>query len=354
MRIWPASVILAGAVALHGTPAWASDENASANGGYSNSIELRDLARLGRAARGHLPGILRQIESDEPELRVAAARALGFIGGPETVDVLTELLDDERDVQLDWVAAEALGSIGEPSALPTLRRVAESHWYPPVREAATEAVERILSGGPSVPFDDRGFANVFFQYEQFGRSVACEGIRARFLPAEIASATDARQIETFRRSHNEKLKAEEPTVQTPYGEFRLESVDLLHKPHTVIPVEGGWLAGSDDGEWGGELAYYDASGTVENLLAQNVFALFELDRRILALTGLAHMSANRGYVYRIEKPTGEGWRAVPWRGLPGAPRAMRIEDTGELVVDTYWGGTVAIDPQGQMRMAPCL
>jgi HEAT repeat protein len=55
-----------------------------------------------------------------PEVRRAAAEALGRIGAPQASDALTSALAFDPEPPLRQAAAEALGRIGDPAAVPTL------------------------------------------------------------------------------------------------------------------------------------------------------------------------------------------------------------------------------------------
>ena len=78
------------------------------------------LGLLGDAiATGVLESAL--TDADRPTaVRCAAATALGRIGWTRSSDPLARVLAHSEDPQLRRAAAEALGSIGEPSALPAL------------------------------------------------------------------------------------------------------------------------------------------------------------------------------------------------------------------------------------------
>jgi HEAT repeat protein len=71
------------------------------------------------------------------EVRAAAARALGEIADPASVDVLVRALDDEFNVRC--VALGALGGVGDQQALPAVLRAAEDS-VPEVRFHAVSAL----------------------------------------------------------------------------------------------------------------------------------------------------------------------------------------------------------------------
>jgi hypothetical protein len=109
---------------------------------------------------------------------------------------------------------------------------------------------------------------------------------------------------------------------------------------------------ADRGEWGGELMFLGDDHSQRNILEQNVEDIYALGTRIVAVTGLAHLSMNLGMVYEIVRRADGVWIARRWRGLPGAPQASALVETGELLINAYEGGSILLSPDGSMRMAP--
>ena len=90
-------------------------------------------------------------------------------------------------------------------------------------------------------------------------------------------------------------------------------------PHIRIPAYGGFILGSGRGEWGGELAFRGSDGDVQVFLHEPVKAIEEISGNYLAFVGLAHLSANRGSVYRVTKDESEGVKIELFSKLSGAP-----------------------------------
>nr|WP_243850416.1 HEAT repeat domain-containing protein [Modestobacter marinus] len=94
------------------------------------------------------PGLLALLHDrwQPPEVRRAAATALGRIGSPQATAELTQLLATGPVPALQRVAAEALGRIGDPAAVPTL--VSGLHATDPgVRAACADALAAIGDEG---------------------------------------------------------------------------------------------------------------------------------------------------------------------------------------------------------------
>lgn len=74
----------------------------------------------GKADWAAAEGYVTALSADRPELRMAAANALGGLGNPKTVPHLVERLEDD-DLRVRARAARALGNIGDPRAIQPLR-----------------------------------------------------------------------------------------------------------------------------------------------------------------------------------------------------------------------------------------
>ena len=128
---------------------------------------------------------------------------------------------------------------------------------------------------------------------------------------------------------------------------------IKQEPSVALRVDGGWLAGSSRGEWGGELVFIADDGPAVVPLDENVLDIHGLGERTVVLTGLSHMGMNNGMVREVSRDASGHWTVRPWRALPGAPSQSWRVETGELLIDVYGGGTLLLHPDGSFRMAPC-
>jgi len=99
---------------------------------FAQALDARvpELRMAAASALGNLDyresvgALVRALEDPDPRVRLRAARACGEIGDPRAVGALSERLDDEATrVRLE--AAEALGRIGSPRAMDALLAVAD-------------------------------------------------------------------------------------------------------------------------------------------------------------------------------------------------------------------------------------
>jgi hypothetical protein len=103
-----------------------------------------ELGRIGPAAAPAVPGLIAALRDEDWWVRQEAKKALAAIG-PAAVPALASALGED-DPRTRMAAAEYLGNIGKPAhhALPFLDRMIESDPDPKCRQAAGEAVEKIL------------------------------------------------------------------------------------------------------------------------------------------------------------------------------------------------------------------
>jgi HEAT repeat protein len=333
-----------------------------------NDIVLRDLAETGPAARDAGSEVVRLLANDDPDIRIATARALGFIGYEPAAGALVGLLNDRIDPRLGRVAAESLGRLHAQVALPALDEAAKSHWYPPVREAASVAARHIRDGSPyESPWGDGNFAFEFFAYQDMGMNgPECAKFAARQIgepkssklyehesPAALKKLAYMSTILGYGPAEESPVDSKDKVIEvTP--DNMVEHRNLVEQvPHVALRVDGGWLVGSDRGEWGGELMFIGDDGVKQLVLDQNVEDIYRLGDKYVATTGLAHLTMNEGDLVELDRDQSGRWNSKIWKVLPGAPRASWLVEGGELLVKTVDGGTILISPDGGMRMATC-
>src|SRR5258708_15932580 len=102
-----------------------------------------------------LPDVLRELESDDPEMRFEAARAAGSLESPRAVVPLITILDDP-DSEVRLAAIGALGEIGGDVARKALEQCARGK-----DTAMREAADAAFGGADLVgdPLSLRPFTN---------------------------------------------------------------------------------------------------------------------------------------------------------------------------------------------------
>lgn len=330
---------------------------------------FRDLAETGHAGHDAGPVLAGLLQSEDWEVRLLAARALGYIGYEPAVPALAATLEQREDVRLNWVAAESLGRISDASAAGALDRTAGSHWHPAVRQAAAIAAGRIRDGTAyESEFNERNFAFDFFSYQHVLRSgSACRKWDAPAMReqknAKLYRDRDGKRLEllafnteiiSYGAREDLDLQPEEGRIITITPDNIVEHrTPQRQVPHVALRVPDGWLVGSNRGEWGGELAFVGDDGSEAVIDDINVEDIYVLGDRTLAITGLAHLTGNSGMVLAVERDAQGKWSTRPWRSLPGAPTASWRTAGDRLFIQTIGPDGLLLSSDGGMQMAEC-
>lgn len=319
---------------------------------------IRDIARHGD--EGKIAGpIIKQLLSDEHwDLRVTAARALGYIGYHDAIPELIDLLDEQHDWRLVYVSILSLGQLLSHEALDKLDQLSLNHWYSPVRDAATISIimikrnDKLESKYPPM----FRFYSEFADYTLVGNDLpVCDAghyanikdssdtkLYRSFFPEEVAKLNYSSPYEDF--DHDEKTGE-----YTPNGNIIYED----KYPDVALKIDDGWFTGIDRGEWGGELAYIDSEGNAYPILRRdNIYDLHATNVGLVALSGMNHMLSHYGFIMKLAKDDGGAWIAQKYMSLPGAPRSSWKTENGELLINTY-GGSVILTHDGELEMASC-
>lgn len=113
-----------------------------------------------------------------------------------------------------------------------------------------------------------------------------------------------------------------------------------HAADVVVPAFDGHLLGSDVGEWIGRLEYVARDGARQTILEENILGIVNGASGVFAIGGLAHMSTNRGAIYRIDRRHDGTLRASVLVTLAGAPSQVRTysDGTADFLVFEGWLG----------------
>ena len=295
---------------------------------FGRKLLVRDIAALKTRGKSAGPALAKYLADEDWDVRVGAARALGYIGYEDGANALIKLLARTDDWRLVLSAAESLGRLRAKEARPALAQISKEHWYPPVRAAAADASRTIRSGVTGKVEDPaQHFPSEFFGYEHAGEKM------------ESLEYDDAKSLRFPIAAHQHQLVA--VTVQEPGKAARREQ-------WVGVEVEDGNLAGSNHGEWGGEIGFIDGTGKPQIFATENTEAIYKTEHGIFAVTGLAHMSMNHGIIFKLSKGADGAWTAEKWRALPGAPHFSLLLADGKIFVSCY-GGMVMVSPDGSMK-----
>jgi HEAT repeat protein len=329
-----------------------------------STTTIEDVARAGAVAKEATPTLRRLLQAEDRDVRVAAARALGYIDGREAIPDLVALLRDDADLRLPWAAAEALGRLRARTATMALAGAAKTHWHPAVREKAAAALALMEKppGAEDADFEglhpkERWRAFVWLHSPPLP-SKQCDTSLQR-LPeptVRLELPRDRTRLEALAYAPSAfgfGTPPPPPPPPMPGAKPEPPPEPPRYAPHLAVRVEDGWLAAADRGEWGGELVFVPDHGKPYGVFDGNTGNLHRLGDRLVAVTGLGHMGINRAHVYEIARDGSGRWAAKPWRQLPQAPADSYLVAGGELAIEAYSSGTVLLAPDGSMRMAPC-
>lgn len=311
---------------------------------------LRDIGLAGHTAISAGPYILERYPEFGFDAKPQAARTLGQIGYRPAIPQLIKSLNSSSDWELSKASAEALGRLRAQEALPLLAYIAESHWHPETRDAARRAETAITS-------DPEGLRDIYGPAQQPGLS----NMEVRDGPEPCATVSDYPNLTPEK---NRFYASEEPEraanfqIPVPIPEGRRQEDPTLPQffyedPVVGIKIGNNWLLGSNRGEWGGHIAARMGNDPIEVLEYANVEDIYRFPNgRIVAVTGIAHLFINRGYLQTIEQAGQNSWQVTKWRKLPGAPRSSWLVAPDQLLVNTL-NGSIIISQDGRIRLADC-
>ncbi|WP_156022207.1 hypothetical protein [Sphingomonas sp. UNC305MFCol5.2] len=109
----------------------------------------------------------------------------------------------------------------------------------------------------------------------------------------------------------------------------------------LAPWSGGWIVGTDGGEWGGSL--YLVTPARRTILAQgNVRGGFTWRGRLYVVSGLHHLTLDEGALWEVDLRAEKRVGSIP---LPASPEELLLTREQHLIVRTR-KGDVALLPNG--------
>ncbi len=271
---------------------------------HEKILAFRDISEIGLNANKAGEKIMKYLKNGDWDVRVAAARTMGFIGYKPAIPELQSLLFVENDWRLNYVAVLSLEMLNASNALKSLKEIETNHWYSPVREASKHAIAKIRNlQYDTLSKSNTNFAFDFFSYEDVEKKV-------------------------------ENCKFES---------------DPFMKKFLIWKVT---LIGEDHGEWGGTLKFINSNGKKEVLIKDNIKSIIEFNGKIIVITGLAHMSCNNGAIYQLSQDK-KGVKVKKIIILPGSPFKIKKLNEDEIIIATYHGGTVILTKEMKLKEAIC-
>ncbi|MBF7073108.1 HEAT repeat domain-containing protein [Glaciecola sp. MH2013] len=318
----------------------------------SNLMVFRDLSEMGQAANSVGGDVMAYLNSESWEDRIHSAVTLGYIGYNQAVPELLKLVSNEVDWQQAYAAIKALHLLAENSTVPHIEKVANTHWYKPLREYAQKVVASIKANKDhKSKYHPNNFAFDFLDYQQLREeNHTCDKTDY----AMVSETVEAKQY-GGREKKLESFQYKNPMCSSDeYGDYYKDyctSPKSFVIPSLAVKFGEKWLTGDNRGEWGGELIVFEDGKATKTLLNENIEDVYVIDEYAYVITGLAHLSSNNGLIYRLEL-TDTGYYIEPFYRLPGAPRTSWKISNDSVLINTV-SGAVIFNPDIGLSMASC-
>jgi HEAT repeat protein len=293
---------------------------------------LHDIAVFGPDGREAGRYLLPFLDSKNGAERAYGILTLGLIGYKEASPQI-ELALKSPDWRIVNAAVSSLGWLGDHEAILPLNTVASSYWLPEVRENAAQTVAAIRS--PDGRLDS-----------------AVWKVRENGLPRDPFSfVTDGPfQVKLGCKSNLWNWKGQTFKLSRPPG--RASSLRFRKDPMF------GELVGTDNGEWGGQLAWLPYKGQPESLIrdGNNVVGMeYQSDGSVAAVAylGLRHLGFDYGFVLEVSVAADGTWNKSEIARLPGEPVAWGTISPGLFAVESNDRVVVFSAKDGILGLAGC-
>lgn len=302
---------------------------------------MRDIGKYGDRARMAGPTIERFLDRHyDPEIREQAALALGRVGYAAAIpSLMRAAVDFEDEWLLAYNTTQTLGVLRATSARGLLARTARNHWHMAVRRSAEHALRRI-NGGIAPSKSNEAITGPSF-LEGYGPE------HAEYQPRWQGSTSDDPLV--LRAPMDElpvpRIGARKVNLPGPTSAIPKAAIMPMQegggRVSLLIPWNGGWLVGTNNGEWGGSLQFVNATRVVR-LATDNVIGGFSWGGRLYVLSGIQHLSLDLGRLWEVDLKAGRLKRNIR---LPAMVTEVVVTDRDAVILRTR-RGDVAIKRTG--------
>jgi HEAT repeat protein len=254
---------------------------------------LIEIAAFGDHARPVGSQLMKFLVTPNGDELATAVTALGYIGYDAAIPEIEQQLR-APDWRVVFAAARSLGWLAATVSIPELERVASDHWLPEVRDEALMAVDALKGSG-----------------------------RRMARPASFEGSGGARRLFSIGRfSFDRSIR--QPSCGS--GRWEWDDIRFSAPPRSTgaahLSLGGGWLLGTNRGEWGGELTWMPVFGQSQLIIKDNVIAIEAAEGGAIVLFGLAHMGMVYGYAVRVSQRGDGGWSLSEVARLPLSADAL--------------------------------
>lgn len=122
------------------------------------------------------------------------------------------------------------------------------------------------------------------------------------------------------------------------------------QPSLIVNLGSNLLAGSNNGEFGGELVLIDTNDRVVLIGEMNVEDIYEMPFGLVVISGLAHMASNEGEVNLITN----NFKLTKLFSLIGMPVSSWKLNNGDLLINSYPSGSQVLTQSGHLKRVECI
>ncbi|MDX3775521.1 hypothetical protein QE250_15495, partial [Chromatiaceae bacterium AAb-1] len=137
---------------------------------------------------------------------------------------------------------------------------------------------------------------------------------------------------------------------SPYSDDKVAIEHQTIQPHVIFKIGSNIIAGSSNGEFGGELVLIDGDGKVSHIQEMNVEDIYQMPFGIVVTSGLAHLSSNYGDIHLIDGD----FKVEKLFGLVGMPRSSWLLDNGDLLINSYPSSSQVLTKAGYLKRVSCI
>jgi HEAT repeat protein len=262
----------------------------------NSNLCLREIAEYDLAARDSGSFLLSFLSSKNGAERAYGITTLGLISYAPAIPQIEEALNS-RDWRIVNAAIWSLGWLGDKNAIPQLDEIASTHWLPELKDSAARVAGALRSPQGRIEHAPWKLRSGDFLNDPF--TVVADGIGRGMRPCK--GNTWIWNGNSFRlfASHEDRVSSLQFRNGNMWGE----------------------LVGTNNGEWGGQLAWRPLKGQPLTLLRDNVVDMKYASGAAIVLFGLAHMSFNYGYMLKVSRNSDGTWDEAEVARLPGVPGA---------------------------------
>jgi len=141
-------------------------------------------------------------------------------------------------------------------------------------------------------------------------------------------------------------------IDQKYGDAKSYLYEQQVVPHIQYKIPNGFLTGSNRGEFGGELLFFNKNFKTIKIANMNVEDIYKFDFGYIVTSGLAHMSSNFGSIYLVTFKN-EAPKLTKLFALIAAPIVSWKINDKELLIKSGKIGSQILNKDGLLQRVHC-